>query len=77
MKELLEILTLAAVLGSGLVAGIFFAFSTFVMRALGILDAELAGRHGADARQGGAGRGNEAVDEVVADADGIRSYTDA
>jgi uncharacterized membrane protein len=30
-------LTLAAVLGTGLVAGIFFAFSTFVMRALGRL----------------------------------------
>ena len=27
-------LTLAALLGSGLVAGVFFAFSTFVMRAL-------------------------------------------
>ncbi len=37
MKEFMEILTLAAVLGSGLVAGIFFAFSTFVMRALGRL----------------------------------------
>jgi len=30
-------LTFAAVLGTGLVAGIFFAFSTFVMRALGRL----------------------------------------
>ena len=30
----LDILTFTAVLGSGLVAGIFFAFSTFVMRAL-------------------------------------------
>ena len=39
MKELLDILTFAAVLGSGLVAGIFFAFSTFVMRALGRLPA--------------------------------------
>ena len=37
MREFLEILTFAAVLGSGLVAGIFFAFSTFVMRALGRL----------------------------------------
>ena len=37
MKEFLDILTFAAVLGSGLVAGIFFAFSTFVMRALGQL----------------------------------------
>ncbi len=37
MKELMDILTFAAVLGSGLVAGIFFAFSTFVMRALGRL----------------------------------------
>ncbi len=34
---ILDILTFAAVLGSGLVAGIFFAFSTFVMRALGQL----------------------------------------
>ena len=39
MKELTDILTFAAVLGSGLVAGIFFAFSTFVMRALGQLPA--------------------------------------
>ncbi len=37
MTELLDILTFAAVLGSGLVGGIFFAFSTFVMRALGQL----------------------------------------
>ncbi len=37
MKEFLDILTFAAVLGSGLVAGIFFAFSAFVMRALGQL----------------------------------------
>ncbi len=37
MKELMDILTFAALLGSGLVAGIFFAFSTFVMRALGQL----------------------------------------
>lgn len=34
MTELLPTLTTAAALGSGLVAGIFFAFSTFVMRAL-------------------------------------------
>ncbi len=33
----MDILTFVAVLGSGLVAGIFFAFSTFVMRALGQL----------------------------------------
>ncbi len=33
----MDILIIAAVLGSGLVAGIFFAFSTFVMRALGQL----------------------------------------
>ncbi len=37
MKDLIDILTIVAVLGSGLVAGIFFAFSTFVMRALGRL----------------------------------------
>ncbi len=37
MKEFMEILTFVAVLGSGLVSGIFFAFSTFVMRALGRL----------------------------------------
>ncbi len=37
MKELMDILIIAAVLGSGLVAGIFFAFSSFVMRALGQL----------------------------------------
>ena len=34
MKDLLDILIFAATLGSGLVAGIFFAFSAFVMRAL-------------------------------------------
>ena len=37
MKEHMHTLIFAAVLGSGLVAGIFFAFSTFVMRALGRL----------------------------------------
>ncbi len=37
MNEFMDILTFTAVLGSGLVAGIFFAFSTFVMRALGQL----------------------------------------
>ena len=37
MKDLIDILIFGAVLGSGLVAGIFFAFSTFVMRALGQL----------------------------------------
>lgn len=37
MKEPLDFLILAALLGSGLVAGIFYAFSTFVMRALGKL----------------------------------------
>lgn len=34
---LLRILTLVSVLGCGLVAGIFFAFSAFVMKALGRL----------------------------------------
>ncbi len=37
MNHLLDLLIFAAVLGSGLVAGIFFAFSTFIMRALGQL----------------------------------------
>ncbi len=37
MNEFMDILTLVAVLGCGLVAGIFFAFSSFVMRALGQL----------------------------------------
>ena len=37
MKDLLTLLTLAGILGSGLVARIFFAFSSFVMRALGLL----------------------------------------
>ena len=35
MNEFLDFLIFVAVLGCGLVAGIFFAFSTFVMRALG------------------------------------------
>ncbi len=34
---MMDTLIFAAVLGAGLVAGIFFAFSTFVMRALGQL----------------------------------------
>jgi uncharacterized membrane protein len=33
--DLLYVLTLLAALGSGLMAGVFFAFSAFVMRALG------------------------------------------
>jgi len=37
MERILYLATFAAALGSGLVAGIFFAFSTFVMGALGRL----------------------------------------
>jgi uncharacterized membrane protein len=40
MRSLLFALTLIAALGAGLVAGIFFAFSAFVMAALGRLPAE-------------------------------------
>ncbi len=40
MNVLADLLTSAAVLGCGLVAGIFFTFSTFVMRALGRLPAK-------------------------------------
>lgn len=40
MKDLLDILIFAGLLGSGLAAGIFFAFSTFVMRALGQIPPE-------------------------------------
>jgi uncharacterized membrane protein len=41
MSDALLVLTLATALGAGLVAGAFFAFSTFVMAALGrIPDAE-------------------------------------
>ncbi|HLL90834.1 MAG TPA: hypothetical protein VK324_16150 [Tepidisphaeraceae bacterium] len=40
MSDRLEFpMTLAAALGSGLMAGVFFAFSAFVMRALGRLPA--------------------------------------
>jgi uncharacterized membrane protein len=39
MTRTLFVLTLAAALGSGLMAGLFFAFSTSVMRALGRLPA--------------------------------------
>ena len=39
MNVLLDLLTPTAVLGCGLVAGIFFAFSTFIMSALGRLPA--------------------------------------
>jgi len=39
MDELLFVLTLMGALGAGLVAGIFFAFSAFVMTALGRLSA--------------------------------------
>ena len=40
MDELMSGLTLAAALGAGLVAGIFFAFSAFIMAALGRLAPE-------------------------------------
>ena len=40
MEALLPALTVLAALGAGLVAGIFFAFSTFIMAALGRLPAE-------------------------------------
>jgi len=35
VRSLLELATLGAALGSGLIAGVFFAFSSFVMPALG------------------------------------------
>ena len=35
MSSVIYVLTIVAVLGSGIVAGIFFAFSTFIMQALG------------------------------------------
>ncbi len=37
MNNLIYILTFISILGCGLIAGIFFAFSTFVMQALGRL----------------------------------------
>lgn len=37
MERILYVANFAAALGSGLVAGIFFAFSTFVMGALGLM----------------------------------------
>jgi uncharacterized membrane protein len=39
MPDALLVLALATALGSGLVAGVFFAFSNFVMRALGRIPA--------------------------------------
>lgn len=39
LSSLIFVLTFVAAIGSGLVAGIFFAFSTFVMAALGRLPA--------------------------------------
>jgi len=39
MDDLSRILALAGVLGTGVVGGVFFAFSSFVMRALGRLPA--------------------------------------
>lgn len=47
MTTVLDICTLVALLGAGLVGGVFFAFSNFVMRAL----AELEGREGILAMQ--------------------------
>lgn len=40
MDALLFLLTLLAALGCGLIAGVFFAFSAFVMKGLGRLSAE-------------------------------------
>ena len=40
MDDLSRVLAMAAVLGSGAIGGVFFAFSSFVMRALGRLPAE-------------------------------------
>lgn len=47
LEAILTILIIAAALGSGLVAGTFFAFSTFVMKALG----ETPGTGGIDSMQ--------------------------
>jgi uncharacterized membrane protein len=42
MSDFAFVITLASALGSGLAAGVFFAFSTFVMPALGRLPADQA-----------------------------------
>ncbi len=47
MNKLFFVLTLSTVLGCGLIAGVFFAFSTFIMRAL----ARLQPTHGIEAMQ--------------------------
>ena len=47
MNKLFFVLTLSSVLGCGLIAGVFFAFSTFIMRAL----ARLQPAHGIEAMQ--------------------------
>jgi len=40
MSPLLQLSTVGALIGAGLTAGVFYAFSSFVMRALGRLPAE-------------------------------------
>ena len=40
LNQIHFVVVLAAILGSGLIAGVFFAFSTFVMKALSRLTAE-------------------------------------
>ena|SRR5215469_10303345 len=40
MRQSVWVLTLAAVLGTGLTAGVFFAFSNFIMKALGMVAAD-------------------------------------
>ena len=39
ISRVLLLAVLAAALGAGLIAGVFFAFSTFIMRALALLPA--------------------------------------
>ena len=39
VEDMLVLLTIVSALGSGLIGGVFFAFSTFVMKALGRLPA--------------------------------------
>ena len=38
MPTFITILTFAALLGAGVIAGVFFAFSTFIMQALARLE---------------------------------------
>ena len=70
MDNLLFVLTLSSALGCGLIAGVFFAFSAFVMRALARLE-PAQGMAAMQSHRTGERRRRKRMDQLPCQVDGL------